>query len=417
MALSRRRFLAAAAGGAGAAALGAGAWSRLVGEQVERAADRTATTTGAEPDGRRVLVVVQCDGGNDGLNTIVPTADGRYRDLRPGLAVPEDQLIEVTGLDGYALHPALAPLVPWWDRGRLAMIEGIGFEGQSRSHFEAMDLWWSATPGEPSTTGWLGRWNDLTATTEDPLRVVTLGARSEAVTGDTTMATRVNDPAAFRLATPRGVAPEEITAAFLATAEPVGPPALEDLQRAIPAAIDAVDLVAAATPALGPGAQDEPLAPSATSLLETAAGLIGLDVGTRVVVVGIGGFDTHAGQAERHPELLADVATGIARLLELVEGHGRAEDVLVVTTSEFGRRAAENGSAGTDHGNAGVLLACGSPVRGGRVGETRLDALVEGDVPIDVDTRSLYAVALDWLGGPTDDVLGGSFDRYGLLDT
>ena len=100
----------------------------------------------------------------------------------------------------------------------------------------------------------------------------------------------------------------------------------------------------------------------------------------------------------------------------VTQSAGRIDEVLVITTSEFGRRVAENGSAGTDHGNGNMAFVVGSGINGGKVvGDLGLGAIVDGDLPLTVDTRSLYGIALDWLGGPIDEVLGGSFDRYGIL--
>jgi uncharacterized protein (DUF1501 family) len=203
--------------------------------------------------------------------------------------------------------------------------------------------------------------------------------------------------------------------AFLATAAPLASDgALAAAQAAVPSALEAVDLLARAS-AAAPGDAAEGglgrVAPATgrstaiTDLLRTAAGIIGLDLGTQVVVVVASGFDTHADQLDRHPELLADLATGIAAFHDAVAQTGRADDVLLMTTSEFGRRVAENGS-GTDHGAGGVQFLLGS------------GALDQGDLRSLIDARSLYANALDWLGGPTgptDEVLGTRYDRLGLV--
>src|SRR5690606_19968822 len=191
-------------------------------------------------------------------------------------------------------------------------------------------------------------------------------------------------------------------------------PSLAAAQRAVPTTVSAVDLLARAQ--AGAGVDDPSVRHGRTTrLLETAARIVGLDVGTQVLVVGVEGFDTHGRQADRHADLLADVAGGIGAFLDEMARQGRADDVLVLTTSEFGRRVAENGSLGTDHGFGNVAFLAGAPVRGGLVGETGLDRLVDGDLPVEIDTRSLYAVALDWLGGPTDEILGASYDRFDLL--
>lgn len=434
MSISRRHFLAMSGGAAGSVVIGGTLWAALVRDQVNGAAVQSGgtsiTTTSmpgptsatseplTSPAAGRVLVILQMGGGNDALNTVVPVGDGRYRDLRPNIGLPEDTLLALAGDDRYALHAALQPLLPWWEAGHLGILQGIGLEGQSRSHFASMDTWWSATPGKARTTGWLGRWLDATGDGTNPLRAISLGDGSPAIVGEKLQATFVRDPASFTLRAPAGADADQIAEAFLATAEPLATdPLLAAAQRAVPASFEALDLLAAATgtgggdPFAGGGGQG----PTATSLLETAAGIIDLEVGTQVIVVGISGFDTHSNQPDDHARLLGDVAGGLAAFLSTMEDQGRADDVLVMTTSEFGRRAQDNLSLGCDHGSGGTLFLAGSSVQGQLVGDVDLGNLVEGDVAIDIDTRSLYSVALDWLGGPTEEILEGNYDRYGLL--
>jgi uncharacterized protein (DUF1501 family) len=460
--LSRRRFLTLAGGvAAGSAAAGAGAWAALLRDHVDEsqrarsgeavpgdAAPVTgATGVAATAAHGKVLVVVQLGGGNDALNTLVP-ADGRYRDARRTLAIPEAQLVPVAGIP-YGLHPALAPLATRLSAGQVAALYGLGFRSQTRSHFTAMDTWWAGTDGAASTTGWLGRWLDATeGPTPNPLRAISLGTGAPALIGTRSLPTVVLSPSQFALRAPRGTDARSIADAFMATAAPaVAAPWHAAAQAAVPTALDAIAMLervraqaAAAepdepatpgtTPNVAPttvapttvaptttvAAGARPAADSATSLLQVAAGIIELDLGTRVLLVGMNGFDTHAGQADRQADLLADLASGITAFFDRLERSGLADRVLLVTTSEFGRRVAENGSGGTDHGQAGVQFLASPALRGGRVvGEPGLDRLVDGDLPIGIDTRSLYSVALDWLGGPTDEVLGGRYDRYGLL--
>ena len=171
--------------------------------------------------GNRVLVVLQLSGGNDGLNTLIPS-DARYRDARHTLAIPEADLVAINAA-GYSLHPSLAPLAPLWNQGTVTAFEGIGMKDQSRSHFKAMDTWWSATPGASSQTGWLGRWLDATekGKAPNPLRAVALGGGSPALVGLRSLPTVVISPAEFTLRTPRGCDAKTLTDAFLATAHAV----------------------------------------------------------------------------------------------------------------------------------------------------------------------------------------------------
>ena len=432
--LSRRKFIAIAGGvGAAGVAGGTAAWSTLMRDHVDDAvaqrdqasgATQPGTTSGAAATAgsgspNRVLVVLQMSGGNDGLNTLIPS-DGRYRDARHTLAIPEGDLVAINAA-GYALHPSLAPLAPLWNGGTLTALEGIGMKDQSRSHFKAMDTWWSATPGVSSQTGWLGRWLDATekGKAPNPLRAVALGGGSPALVGVTALPTVVISPAEFTLRTPRGCDAKTLTDAFLATAQPLnaGDDIFAAAQQSFPDTLDAIDVLQKVrTQASGQSATVGGGAQGATALLQSAAGIIEQGIGTQVILVAVSGFDTHADQLTRQKSLLSDVGEGIAQFVTRIQKAGKADDVLLMTTSEFGRRVAENASIGTDHGTGSVSFVVGNGINGGKVvGDVGLGALVDGDVPISVDTRSLYSVALDWLGGPTDSVLGATFDRYGIL--
>ena len=422
--LNRRRFLYLAGGATAAAATGAAAWAGLLREQVNGAptltlpglttttTSMTPTTTTSLAPGQGpknpVLVIVQMQGGNDGLNTLVPL-NGRYQDLRPTLALGDHEMLDLSDAQDFALHPALAPLLPLWENNLLTGVTGIGIPGQGRSHFTASDSWHSGRTS-PETTGWLGRWLDAPANgPANPLRAVSLGGGAPILTAESQLSTIINSPRNFRLSTPPGSDSEAIVAAFLQTASPLsGDPTLAAAQMAIPSTIEAIEVLGVDSGVTA----DEPPEENYTSLLDTAAGLIDLDVGTEVIVVSVHGFDTHSDQRSRQEKLLANLAAGLASFRQRLEANGHADRVLIMTTSEFGRRVQENASGGTDHGTAGAQFIIGP--NQGIIGQVDLDNLVDGDVPIAVDTRSMYATALDWLGGPTDEILGKKYDR--LLD-
>jgi len=424
MPISRRNFLG---GAAGAAAVGGGAWAALLRDSVEATAPMipgpitapvSTTNTAAVatspvaasprlPLTNRVLVVLEMNGGNDALNTLVPSAGG-YRDARPLLALTEGDLAALGGTD-YQLHPALAELVRFWDDKTMSAVAGVAMPKQSRSHFQAMDSWRSGVPGSPSQTGWLGRWLDLTVDAErngvpDPLRAIALGGGSPALVGVETLATAIRNPANFNLMTQPGTDADALVAAFLATSAPlVTEPTLAAAQQAIPGTLDALALLAATS-----SDTDDPsfesntpgAGRSAVDLLGTAARIIGMDIGTRVLTVSVSGFDTHADQLDNHDALLRDIGTGLAQFFARLDASGDRDRVMVVTTSEFGRRVRENGSGGTDHGNGGLQLVFGPAVNGGMVhGGYGLESLDDGDIPLMVDTRSVYQAALEWLGG------------------
>jgi uncharacterized protein (DUF1501 family) len=429
--LSRRKFIGIAGGvGAAGAAGGAALWSTLLSDHVAESVEQRDQAGGAQPDAasssttvnskaNRVLVVLQLSGGNDGLNTLIPS-DGRYRDARTTLAIPEAELVAINAT-GYSLHPSLAALAPLWNSGTVTALQGIGMKDQSRSHFKAMDTWWSATPGAASQTGWLGRWLDATenGTAPNPLRAIALGGGSPALVGVRALPTVVMSPAEFSIRTPRGCDAKTLTDAFLATAQPLvsGNDVFAAAQQSIPDTLEAIDVLQKVrTQASGQSATVRNGAQGSTALLQSAAGIIEQGIGTQVILVAVNGFDTHADQLDRQSALLGDVGEGIAQFVSRIQTAGKADDVLLITTSEFGRRVAENASVGTDHGNGNVSFLVGTGVDGGKVvGDLGLGALIDGDLPVSIDTRSLYSAALDWLGGPAGTVLGGNFDRYGIL--
>lgn len=378
--ISRRRFLGLV-GGAGVLATSGCSLRALVPDAAPGAKKKT-------------LVVVQLAGGNDGLNTVVPD-DGRYRDARPSVAIDEASLLRSTALAGYGLHPALAPIVPLVDAGDVCVVQSVGLHHQSRSHFECSQHWWDGGDGHQSLdTGWVGRWLDATkpSGTDNPLRAMAVGGGSgaSALRSDASVSTVVIEPAAFTVADP----------AFAAALRATGAPY-------IVAALDAADALAA--PFAG-----ETRGGDLTADLTLAAELVTAGIGIEVLLVGAGGFDTHSGQAATHERLLGELAAGIAAFQTQITAAGMADRVLLLTTSEFGRRVAENGSAGTDHGAGSCLLAVGSSVQGGVIGDLDLTNLLDGDVAPAIDPRSFLAAGLDFLGGPTNEVFD-SYEDLGVL--
>jgi len=382
--LSRRRFLGLA-GGAGVVAT-TGSWRSLLGEAAAAATSSISA--------RKTLVVVQLAGGNDGLNTFVPD-DGTYRDARPTLSIPEADVVEVRGLDGFGLHPALQPIVPLVSAGRVAVVQNVGIEHQGRSHFECSQHWWDGSDGHHlEDTGWIGRWLDATKPTEpaSPLRALAVGGGSAtpALRAEVSASTVVTDPGLF------AVPDAELKRALRATGD-----------EHVVDALDAVDTLA-------PSLQGVRRQMSLDADLALAAELIIEDIGIEVLLVGAGGFDTHSNQANTHDRLLGQLASGIATFQSAIDDAGLSDRVLLLTTSEFGRRVAQNGSGGTDHGLGSCLFAVGSAVRGGVHGDLDLRHLHEGDIHPDVDPRSWLAVGLDFLGGPTDEVFA-DYEDLGVL--
>jgi uncharacterized protein (DUF1501 family) len=281
----------------------------------------------------------------------------------------------------------------------------------------ALDTWWAGGADQASAGGWLGRWMDATPDAAHPMRAISLGGGSPALLGASANPIVVQSLEGFDL---RGPRPQSVAAdAFEAMAEPAGAGLFGRAQAAIPATIDAVETLGAAfAPGDdGAGAGGGGYGADGTAALFGAAGdIVTADVGAQVIVVNVGGFDSHANQLAQQAPLLEAVGTGIASLFDRLALAGRDADTLVMAYSEFGRRVAENGSGGTDHGSGGLAFLAGpAVVESTVVGDLDLANLDNGDVPRDIDSRSLYANALTWLGGPVDDVLGGSWDTYDLI--
>lgn len=421
-AVSRRRFLAAARGLAALGLTGCSAvrLPNIVGStHSTTTASLTAVPTASVvattiPTGvgstavtNRVLVVVNLDGGNDAINTIVPNV-GRYHDLRPSLALDPATLLSHQSLPGHSLHPALQPLRPHLDAGTLGVVAGVGFPNPDRSHFVSTDRWDRADRMDEQL-GWLGRWLDTLDLEFPALGATAIGGDGRALVGAVRQGTAVGAIDAF--AFPPVVDHADIRR--LANHEATGGDALTRAARsALLTSVGAVEDFDAIADAARSAERGEYGAQSGLfgNGLALAAQLIKTNTDTRVVTLNVNGFDTHSAQLPQQAMLLNDLANGLSAFWAALEASGDAGRVLLITTSEFGRRAAENGSAGTDHGSAGVSLIMGHTVAGGLHGVIDLDRLVDGDLAPVVDPRCLFTAALDWIGGDVERVLGGRWD-------
>jgi len=365
-----------------------------------------SSTSGGLQFGGRRLVVVQLNGGNDLLNTLPPTS-GRYHDLRPTLALADAEVVALSGVDDAGLHPSLAPLLGAWDAGQLAFIRGIGFEKPNRSHFVSMDRWWRAD--QLSQPGWLGRVVDGLGAEPSPLFGTALGASAPLLSGARRQPTVVGSSGSFRWV---DIDPDWLTGFGDGGADLAGL-----ARHAFTRTVQAVDDFAEITG--GESTSDELAGREGGATisdgLSVAAQLLASDAGAQLVVVSASGFDTHANQLPVHAGLLTDVAGGIVTFMAAMESAGLADDVLLVVTSEFGRRVAENGSGGCDHGAGGLSLAIGAGVQGGMYGEVDLDDLLDGDVRPTVVPQALFTKCLDWLGVDAAATLGESDASLDLL--
>lgn len=377
---------------------------------------RTARCAEPMPDGR-ILVVIQLDGGNDGINTVVPLADEGYAKSRRELALPVDQCLKLDERVG--LHPAMRDGASLFDHGRLAIVHGVGYPNPNRSHEVSMAIWHTARldPEEHQGLGWLGRALDggplspagapgvLLVGRESP-PIAARGRRAVAMALDRLDDYQLSDDivssrdAAVDARDDDGGRPNDV-AAFV--------------QRStLDAYATAERLMEIA------GAQGDSTTYPSTELarrLKLAANLIKSDLGARVFYTVQPGYDTHYLQLPKHAELLGEFSDALKAFLDDLSDSGLGQRVAVLAFSEFGRRVQENASHGTDHGTAGPVLVAGLGVQGGLVGTApSLLDLEDGDLKVSIDFRRVYATVLEqWLGLSALESLGGNFEQLPLF--
>jgi uncharacterized protein (DUF1501 family) len=358
-----------------------------------------------------LLVVVQLTGGNDGLNTVIPFKDPLYAQYRPTLKLPTDQLKKLD--DQHGLHPSLEGLAELYQDQALCVVQGVGYPNPSQSHFRSMDIWHAGSTADTLTEGWLGR----AMSRMNPAHGFHVGAANEATPlalagapAKVPTLTRLED---FQLRTLAGSGTDrqeqkKLIEASVATSDRAG------------GLLDFVKRTAVSTYASSDRLRElvrgyEPkVAYPETGLgnrLKLVAQLIEANLGARIFYVSIDGFDTHATQAEAHANLLREVSGAITAFHKDLTARGHGDRLLTMTFSEFGRRAKENGSKGTDHGSAAPLFLVGKRVKPGIIGaHPRLDRLDDGNLVHHTDFRQVYAAILDrWLGVPSAEILGSGF--------
>ena len=357
----------------------------------------------------KILVVVQLSGGNDALNTLVPFTNGAYYAARPTLGVSKKDVLNLSSDVGF--HPALKPWMNLWDAGELAVVQGVGYPNPNRSHFESMAIWHTADPKARETAGWVGK---IAEKYGDPFCATHIGGTTPlALRGDDLILPSFPNVDRFQIK----LDPEIKNAFNSILASPLEGRS-ETLRQSTLQMLSDSEKVQKGVGKYKPGAKyPDPKENKLSGNLNDIARLIAADVGQRVFYTSLGGFDTHAGQPEEHPVLLENLSSALAAFRADIKAQGREDDVMIVCFSEFGRRLAENASAGTDHGKAGMMFCLGKSVKGGLYGAyPDLEKLDDGDPRFTTDFRQVYATALDqWLKIPSREILGSSFERVPLL--
>lgn len=382
---------------------------------------RSARASEGAGDEGRILVVVQLDGGNDGLNTVVPHGMDGYLRGRRRLRLPGGQLHRIT--DEIGLHPGMGQMAKLVEDGHLAIVQGVGYPNPDRSHFRSMEIWETGrvdSAPDALETGWLGRLLDA-----DPPKP-----------GQDTPALHFGGaPSPLALKSKRVAVPSleridqfHLTLAGSKAEQREARTALGDVARVDRGDDPLLGFVRRSTlAAYESSARLEEVAGSADSAdypdyglakrLEQVSRIIKAGFGTRIFYTRQGGYDTHANQLGSHAALLTELSDSLASFQKDLTSAGLADRVAVLVFSEFGRRVAENASNGTDHGAAAPVFVVGPVRTAGLVGDhPSFDDLDDGDLKFQTDFRRLYAALLDdWLGVPSAPIVGDGFAPLPLL--
>lgn len=398
--ISRRKFLALTSG----VAIGAVAPILSLQDVAQAAIDRPL------PANTPILVALTLYGGNDGLNTLIPYSDSLYFSSRPGISYPIETLLTLDS--SLALNPSMGGIKTLWDEKKVAIIRGVGYPKPDRSHFSSMAKWQTGNPLSHISTGWLGRWIDTQPT--DPMLAISLGSvlppllagakksGSALPLGGLVIPSGQLALDCARLSTPSSSDSKlmALAASTMKNLFNISDSITPVLKKNVPGS--AVELP---TVNGGNAGGDSNL----SQQLDVVAKLIDAGAPTRVWSVSLGGFDTHANEANAQAALLGSVSNSISRFMTQLKSTTRSKDVVVMVYSEFGRRVVGNASQGTDHGTSGPVFVIGDRIAGGFYGDQpSLSKLVDGDLAVTTDFRSIYATILEKvLKAPPEKILNG----------
>lgn len=332
----------------------------------------------------RILLLVELKGGNDGLNTVIPYADPRYRQLRPRLGVARERVLQLD--EHVGLHEKLEPLMESWTARDLAIVQGVGYPNPNRSHFRSIEIWdTGSSASQTLNEGWIARaLEHAKPATGAGVDGIVIDTNALPLMGPDLRTIVMQDAEKFlhqaQVMQDNG------------SANDGGNPALRHLlavRRELNAAAASLRDRLQAAPAPAQGYVHDSLFGRE---LDLASRIILAQVPVMAVKIALGGFDTHADQTPTHERLLGMLSGGLATLRRNMIAAGRWDDVLVLTYSEFGRRAKQNASGGTDHGAAAPHFVMGGKVSGGLHGTyPSLDDLDDGDLRHTVDFRDVYS--------------------------
>src|SRR5882724_3077709 len=442
MAINRRQFIKRSAGAVSVSLIMPRFWMGGVAQGQEIAADPN----------RKIFVVIQLGGGNDGLNTVVPYTDSRYQTLRPTIGFKDTELKDETGAStilgntSFGFNPAMGELKSLYDAGKVGVVLGVSYANPNLSHFFATDIWSTAnTTG--AGNGWLGRYADQKLLGKSGLSAVSIGSSlPKALYADKIVVPNI---------TPAGGADPFVNYAFQTDARNIGDKNNQlntfkaNNTRSFPTGSFEAALAEAgfgaeegaaqlrtAVQGYTPGAtyptnnQPSATAVSFASALKMVAEIITTIPDANLLYVQLGGFDHHSQEIGTaadtfrdktkgaHATLLKALSLGVKTFYDDLAAHGIADNVVMMAWSEFGRRPNENASIGTDHGTTEPIIVIGNAVHGGIYGEqpSLSDLDSAGNMKVKVDFRSVYSTILDkWLGADSQSILGAKYDDLGFL--
>ena len=373
------------------------------------------------------LVVIQLGGGNDGLNTVIPYGMREYYTNRPQIAIGEPgksrnnagAALEIPGADGIGLHPNLTGILELMDNGQAAIVQGVGYPNPNRSHFTSTDIWHTGNHSGQGY-GWLGKYFDNTCAGQpNPDGSIAIGNKSPlALHGKTQKAVNFETEELFRwagssvndsLENPY----DEINRQEVKQAHDKDTQFDFLVRTALDAQVSSDRIRAAVSKKPLINYPDGQLAQQ----LQLIGSMIRADLPTRVYYASLGGFDTHANQLNGHANLMRQLGGALNTFQQDLSKQGNTGKVMTMVFSEFGRRVAQNGSNGTDHGTAAPMFLIGDNVQSGLLGEhPSLSKLDQGDLVYNIDFREVYSAILnDWMGADSTAILGKKYKKADVL--
>jgi uncharacterized protein (DUF1501 family) len=387
---------------------------------IEAKDSNKAATATLQNASNKTLVVIQLMGGNDGLNTVVPYGQPAYLENRPTIGLTSDEILPIDGDIG--LNSQMSGLMSLYKSNRVAIIQGVSYPSPNMSHLEATAIWESATPEMPFSNGWLGRYMDVANRLETSATAVNLGDLvPQTLQGVTSQPLSLNSLPDFKVAAL--VNDGGKSQDFIQQLNESACTACSEYNALVGQMMQSgLDAVSASTVIQAAASSYSPQVTYPTddfsTRLKLAAGIIVSSMSPKIVYVTLGGFDTHAGERAGQDPLLQQLSDGVSAFYNDLAAQGRANDTIMMTFSEFGRRVRENGSGGTDHGTALPQFMIGGSVSPGLYGTypSLSDLDSNGNLLWNIDFRQSYATILeDWFGIQQTDVLDSTYETLSVV--